>query len=151
MSTSAQGIVGQAAKFRGHVRALMWRLQIFDHTGKPLANAKYELHLDDEVYEGMTDAGGWTEKYNTAGVREGFLHIEGCNYEIIFEGFETNEIKLTQSMLNALGFNAGPCDGIKGRRTTQAIRSFQWERGLTVTGELDDETKRKLKEELGIK
>lgn len=46
-------------------------------------------------------------------------------------------IARAQARLNALGFQAGPADGIPGARTKQAIRQFQQSKGLPSTGELD--------------
>ena len=42
-----------------------------------------------------------------------------------------------QEALEAQGFDAGPADGIAGRRTRDAIAAFQVERGMSVTGALD--------------
>ena len=39
-----------------------------------------------------------------------------------------------QARLGALGFDAGPIDGICGRGTTRAVRAFQKSRGLAVDG-----------------
>ncbi len=41
-----------------------------------------------------------------------------------------------QRSLNTLGFDAGPVDGLPGRRTAAAVRAFQASRGFPVTGEL---------------
>lgn len=42
--------------------------------------------------------------------------------------------KEIQELLTALGYNAGPADGIRGERTISAIRKFQEENGLVVDG-----------------
>lgn len=39
-----------------------------------------------------------------------------------------------QAGLQKLGYNPGPIDGIKGRRTTEAIRAYQRDHGLRVDG-----------------
>lgn len=44
-------------------------------------------------------------------------------------------IRTVQARLNALGYDAGPADGAMGGRTTNAIRLFEKERGLPVTGQ----------------
>lgn len=43
-----------------------------------------------------------------------------------------------QSALNAFGFNAGPVDGVPGRKSRAAIRGYQNYMGYPVTGQLDD-------------
>jgi hypothetical protein len=44
-----------------------------------------------------------------------------------------------QIALDALGFDAGPIDGVLGPQTTAAIRRYQQRAGLPVTGELTAE------------
>ena len=48
-----------------------------------------------------------------------------------------NLVAQAQSMLGALGYNAGPADGQMGPRTRMAIRNFQEIAGLEVTGKID--------------
>ncbi|WP_163270583.1 peptidoglycan-binding protein [Chelativorans alearense] len=43
-----------------------------------------------------------------------------------------------QVILNKNGFDAGPADGVMGDKTRAAIRAFQKENGLAVTGAVDD-------------
>jgi len=45
-----------------------------------------------------------------------------------------------QRMLNEQGYNVGNTDGIVGEKTRTAIRQFQQEQGLTVTGQPNVET-----------
>jgi localization factor PodJL len=45
-------------------------------------------------------------------------------------------VGLTQKLLDKLGFNIGDPDGKMGARTTNAIRLFQLQSGLKVTGEV---------------
>ncbi|GED23504.1 peptidoglycan-binding protein [Halomonas halmophila] len=40
-----------------------------------------------------------------------------------------------QEMLNQLGYNAGPVDGLMGRKTATAIRAFQADQGVRRTGQ----------------
>jgi len=47
------------------------------------------------------------------------------------------DIAETQRLLNELGYDAGPVDGQMGPATRQAIRSFQRDAGLPITGEFD--------------
>ena len=44
-----------------------------------------------------------------------------------------------QEMLNNLGYDAGPNDGLMGPKTRSAIRAFQTDAGLPVTGKIDSE------------
>ncbi len=47
-----------------------------------------------------------------------------------------NPIKAVQKLLMQLGFNVGDADGRMGTRTANAIRLYQLQSGLTVTGEI---------------
>ena len=51
---------------------------------------------------------------------------------------DANVISKAQSMLGALGYNAGPADGQMGPMTRTAIRNFQESAGLPVTGVIDE-------------
>jgi hypothetical protein len=149
----ACGIAGKYTTFRGQVETKLpkWKIQVLDFSGKPLANQKYQLSTGEGIYEGITDVEGWTGKYDPHGAQNGALYIEGYpTYEVFFKKNQDSGIKQIQSLLNTLGFNAGPIDGIKGRQTIRAIRSFQRERGIPVTGELDNETEQKIKQQAGV-
>ncbi|HUF57492.1 MAG TPA: peptidoglycan-binding domain-containing protein [Thermohalobaculum sp.] len=47
----------------------------------------------------------------------------------------TYSISNVQSLLNRLGYDAGPIDGLMGSRTQSAIVAYQRDRGLPVTGQ----------------
>lgn len=59
-------------------------------------------------------------------------------------GLDRELIKQTQNRLDELGWNLN-ADGILGEKTKNALREFQQESDLTVTGELNRETLRALK------
>lgn len=45
-----------------------------------------------------------------------------------------------QVLLSELGYRPGPIDGVRGRKTTRALTSFQDDEGLDLTGQIDDDT-----------
>lgn len=49
-------------------------------------------------------------------------------------------IRRAQEALNAAGYNVGTPDGAAGTRTVSAIRGFQADRGIPISGTLDDAT-----------
>lgn len=51
-----------------------------------------------------------------------------------------------QRLLTELGYKPGPIDGMRGKRTTDALKKFQIDHKLPATGELDPETVRQLQE-----
>lgn len=53
-----------------------------------------------------------------------------------------DEVKSIQSVLNNLGYDAGPADGIMGSKTRQAIKMYQQDHDLPVTGQLNSNSKK---------
>lgn len=51
-----------------------------------------------------------------------------------------------QKQLLALGYQAGTADGIMGNRTVNALKKFQQDNNLPVTGQADYETMGKLRQ-----
>ena len=49
-------------------------------------------------------------------------------------GDARTSIARAQSLLNDMGYHAGPADGVLGPKTREAIRAFQRDKGLTATG-----------------
>lgn len=54
------------------------------------------------------------------------------------------EVEALQTRLNELGYNAGTVDGIYGRNTQAAVRSFQLNNDLQTNGRVDEATKNAL-------
>ena len=55
-------------------------------------------------------------------------------------------VRNIQAILNNNGYDAGPVDGVMGEKTRQAIRTFQADKGMEPTGEVNEELVRKLLE-----
>jgi peptidoglycan hydrolase-like protein with peptidoglycan-binding domain len=53
-----------------------------------------------------------------------------------------------QRRLTELGYHPGPVDGIDGPKTTSALRQFQHDHDLAITGTVDGETIRELDKSL---
>lgn len=60
------------------------------------------------------------------------------------DGRGNGEVRAVQQALREQGFNPGPIDGVMGPRTSAAVRDFQQKENLTVTGQLDAETRSRL-------
>lgn len=58
-----------------------------------------------------------------------------------------NELKELQMLLNTLGFNAGPTDGISGPQTQAAIGRYEAARGLPQGGTADRQLLDRLRNE----
>lgn len=74
------------------------------------------------------------------------LMIAFCGNLFLFGIAESNdhEVYQAQKKLKELGYNPGAIDEIWGKKTTSAIRRFQRDNGLHVTGQLDKQTREEL-------
>lgn len=62
---------------------------------------------------------------------------------------DVDAIRSAQELLAALGYQAGPADGMSGPQTREAVRAFQRHGGLEPTGEVTPELIRKLRQAAG--
>lgn len=63
------------------------------------------------------------------------------------KGFSGKSVRLTQQRLNNMGFYSGPVDGTLGEVTRDALRDFQAQNGLAVTGSLTSDTYQLIKDQ----
>lgn len=54
------------------------------------------------------------------------------------------DIKKVQEKLNELGYKCGTADGVAGKKTTEAIKKFQKDKGLIADGVIGSKTKKEL-------
>jgi peptidoglycan hydrolase-like protein with peptidoglycan-binding domain len=69
--------------------------------------------------------------------------------EFIKTSSMADEVSGIQGRLCNLGFACGPVDGKLGPRTRGALRRFQSDRNLSVSGQADNATRDRLKQESG--
>jgi hypothetical protein len=127
------------------------RLRLLDFERKPRKNVRYVATVDDNRTEGTSDADGMIEFYAKPTARE--VHL------ILTENGRREEHRLqlghmdpadslsgVQRRLHNLGYDCGGEDGTLGDATRAALRAFQQERELPITGEADDATQSALRE-----
>ncbi len=69
----------------------------------------------------------------------------GLSSEIVYsQSYDKATVFKTQKKLQELGYNPGPLDGIWGQKTKSALKRFQHDNSLSMTGKLDSITKEKL-------
>ena len=69
------------------------------------------------------------------------LLILACFSVFHVEAAQPNaSVKLAQKHLKILGYEPGQADGLWGKKTVEAVKSFQRDSGLDVTGKLNDDT-----------
>ncbi|HEY7321231.1 MAG TPA: peptidoglycan-binding domain-containing protein [Candidatus Binatia bacterium] len=62
-----------------------------------------------------------------------------------------NDMRAVEQALQAKGYKVGKTDGIVDKETRSAIRAFQKDKGLTITGMVDQETANQLGVKLSSK
>jgi Putative peptidoglycan binding domain/LysM domain len=115
--------------------------------GKPRKNEKFRLIIDGIPVEGTTDGKGFVEKPLPPNARQGKLIVgEGANKEVYLLQFgQVDPIDTDTGVagrLQNLGYSVG--EDLAG-----ALRKFQANNKLEVTGTINDATRNKLKENFG--
>jgi N-acetylmuramoyl-L-alanine amidase len=136
------------------VETVKLQLIVKDDEGKPYANCRYELKIDDKKFDGTTDGSGKIiqEIAPDASSGEVALYSKEGEAESVITVFKLElghldpvaEMTGIQARLNNLGFFCGKVDGIIGPMTEDALKAFQEKNGLSVTGSADQATKDKL-------
>jgi hypothetical protein len=122
--------------------------------GEPLPNKDYWLEIDGELSTGITDGEGRLVHTIPPNARRGRVTVrmgkDEAEFDIVLgEVDPRTEISGVQQRLRNLGWDNVPLDGELGPDTLDAIREFQEDRGLEITGELDPPTLERLRKEHG--
>lgn len=132
-------VVVTVPKRKVHVR-------VIDAHRKPLKHLPFKLDTGTRVYEGQSDGVGVVEKMVPAEVERALLSIGDMRIPLLLghlnphDNTDDNGATAVQARLNNLGYRTGQVDGCTGPRTRAALRRFQDDRDLDVTGEADDAT-----------
>lgn len=140
-------------RFRRKGQPEVLRLRILNDD-QPRGNEPYELVVDGVTHTGVTDAGGNIACPIPATARRASLRVgeesDALEYEFSLGRIDPiSEVSGVQGRLSNLGFDCGAADGRLDKRMRRALRKYQKQRGLPVTGEPDEATRRKLQEEYG--
>jgi hypothetical protein len=126
------------------------RVRILDANREPMKNLPYKLDTGARVYEGQSDGDGVVEKMVPAEVEQATLAIGDVTMPLLLghlnpcDETEDDGISALQARLKNLGYQPGRVDGRLGPRTRAALRRFQGDNNLEVTGEADDATTKAL-------
>lgn len=145
------GATTQRHRFRKKGVPEKLRLRLLDND-EPLANLPFQLNIDGKFFEGTTDGDGCLEQSIPPGAKRGKLLVgEGedqFEYNLILGHLDPlDEISGLQGRLNSLDFDCGKIDGVFGNKTKRALSFFQKKHDLEPTGEIDEATKKVLKEQ----
>lgn len=145
-------------KYKIKTKQLKASVQLFlnDPAGTPYADKQWELTVGERLYKGKTDAKGFLAQDVSAEAREGNLTLfldEKCEKKLEWivdigslEPIDT--VGGVQARLNNLGYHTGDDEpGTLGPGTKNALSDFQNDHELPVTGEIDEATRSRLKDE----
>lgn len=125
------------------------RLTLRDAKRAALANTAYELEIDGEIRTGETDPAG-VLKEGIPWVERAVLRVAGRTF-VLRLGFldpsiaiEAGSLSGVRSRLRNLGYDVGRGDRGDPAAFRSALALFQADNALTVTGEPDEATCRKL-------
>lgn len=142
---------GRSHPFTLKVPGRYLRVALRDAQGAPLSGRPYLLTFGPEVIEGSTDDAGFLEAKVPFSVSQVTLECEGHSWELALGALRPMKdtpddgVSGAEARLMNLGYALEPT----GKMTLElrsAIRAFQHQCGLEVTGRLDAETLQKLEE-----
>jgi hypothetical protein len=147
-----EGHTEERHRFRRKGVPEVLRLRFLDEEGGPRAGVAYVLDLDGTLLDGTTDADGVLERQVPPNARGGTLTLGSGTQQELLElrlGHldPISEITGVQGRLDNLGYACGDEFGEPGAETRRALRRFQADHGLPVTGEADDATRQALEQE----
>jgi hypothetical protein len=125
---------------------LRFKLQLRS-MGEPRRGEDYVLQIGATRIRGKTDGDGNLETFLPGNTRSAKLLLGGGKEEYTLKISRLDPIEDlsgVQQRLNNLGFACGEEKGELTPRTEQALRSFQAQHDLPVTGKADGPTRRKL-------
>ena len=145
-------------RFELKTEKLKLRLVLEDLYEKPIANAKCELHVENEKFDLTTDGKGKIERDIKPTDKRAFLVIKDPQTPIeeipipikIGDLDPENKESGQKARLNNLGYFAGPFEGKSDEENKamflSAVEEFQCDHGLLVDGKCGPLTQAKLKQ-----
>jgi len=142
---------GRRHEFQLNAERVRLRVALRDSHNQPYVGKRFRLVADGKTVEGLTDSQGMVERPIRAGLAKAELTFWPEDPELppgpivwtLQLGFldPVDETQGAQARLNNLGYRCGRVDGDLGLKTEAALKHYQDEHGLQVTGELDTATR----------
>lgn len=151
---SAKASVEQLNKFKVKLPQTVVRIAVHDADDQPLSGKAFELKIGPTKYKGTTDGDGVVEHRVEPTAKDATLTVwldqagegEYLHWIVGIGHLDPVEEPMgVQERLNNLGYYCGEVDGVVGRMTRQALRAFQSDNGLDMSGQPDAATIDKLK------
>lgn len=135
-----QGATEQKHRFRRRGEPSALRLRVLE-CGEPVANERYVLKVDGELFSGTTDGQGRLFVPIPGIAREGELRVGERVYQLALGGIDPlSEISGIQSRLANLRYNC-EVTGRLDQQTFEALNRFRQAAGLPASDTIDDETR----------
>ncbi len=118
---------------------------------KKIADAPYELTVDENKYDGKTDGEGMVVVSISPNASKAHLVVhdgeDKLEYNFLLGYLDSiDSISGVQQRLRNIGFSCNDPDGELGEDSAESVKAFQEKYGLSVTGKIDEATKNKLLE-----
>ena len=142
----ASKATGKSHKFKRKGIPAIYRVQLFD-IEEPRSGQDYTFIVDGDIREGKLDDDGVLEEYVPATAKKADLTVgpDEAAYEILFGDLNpADDLSGAQQRLNNLGYTCGSPSGEMNDETRTALAKFQARFDLETTGNLDDDTIKKL-------
>ncbi|NMO15922.1 hypothetical protein HPC49_13855 [Pyxidicoccus fallax] len=146
---------GRLHTFRLKASPLLLVLTLKDRRGRPFAGRNYLVEVEQESFEGKTDAEGRLRQRVSPKATQARLTLwpetrgypETLSWTLEISGLEPwDTVRGVQQRLNNLGFPCGTPTGQLDAPTRAALGDFQTRQGLASTGALDPDTCRALRD-----
>ena len=111
-------------------------VKVRGQAGQVLFNKRYPVHGDKVLLVDIRKVGDHFEDHMAA-LSAKFPQGSGKRHARVRMGGSRRMVRLVQARLNALGYPAGVADGQAGKKTRAAVRDFQRDNGMRVTGRID--------------
>lgn len=148
--------VDQKHQFILKIKPAMLRIRLENNDHQAYAKVRYRLTIDTKKIEGRTDGDGMIEQPIPPDATAGQLDVwyqdsapedAKVTTQLSLGDLDpVSEIRGVQLRLINLGFDCGDADGVMDEDTELALRDFQTQFSLTVTGQADDDTRAKLQQ-----
>lgn len=116
---------------------------------EPRGNEDYTIEIDGTIQKGVTSGDGSLEVSLPPNAEKAVVLLGPDQDRFEFDIGQVDPIESisgVQARLNNLHYHCGSNDGMLGPMTRRALKQFQGEHGLPETGEMNEETRSKLKD-----
>jgi len=126
-------------------------IQLKDEFGEPRADILYILNVDGKLYRDNTDSDGLVKATIAVGAKSGSLTFgENFEEEIPLAFGHLDPIDTPSGILARLdNLGIDVLEDNSARSVSEALKKFQQRYGLEASGDLDEDTQKKLEEQYG--